>query len=131
MAVWGDHHGDLDALRPQSGDAPGPFSFDRGSPFEIQAKLGKKCDGGVEGFYHDADVVHPLKTHFISSHSRPETSDIAIHWRLTRRRLAAACSSTGATHSTELQTGHALNPTASAATTAPAATTPRWMAAKE
>jgi hypothetical protein len=68
VAVRGDHHGDLDALVAQSGDAPGPFSFDRSSPFELQAQLGEKRDGLIEGFYYDADIVHPLKTHIISSH---------------------------------------------------------------
>jgi hypothetical protein len=42
MAIGGDHHGDLDALEGQSGNAPSPFPFDRGSPFELQPKLGKK-----------------------------------------------------------------------------------------
>ena|SRR5687768_9633532 len=38
---------------------------DRGSAFELQAKLDEECDGGIEGFYHDADVVHPLESHAI------------------------------------------------------------------
>src|SRR5436190_550862 len=63
VAVRGDHHGDLDALGRQPRDAPGPLSLDRGSPFELQAKLGEECDGGIEGFYHDAYVVHPRKSH--------------------------------------------------------------------
>jgi hypothetical protein len=42
VAVWGDHHGDLDTLGLQSSDAPGPLSFDRGAPFESQAKLDEK-----------------------------------------------------------------------------------------
>ena len=42
VAVGGDQHGDLDALGPQPGDAPGPLSFDHGSPFEFQAKLGEE-----------------------------------------------------------------------------------------
>src|SRR5512135_3930583 len=69
VAVRGDHHGDLDALGAQSGDAPGPFAFDRGAPFELEAKLREKRDGGIEGFYHDADIVHPLKSHIISFYS--------------------------------------------------------------
>src|SRR5215207_10125417 len=69
VAVWGDQHGDLDALGPQSGDAPGPVAFDRGSAFEFQAKLGEEGNGGIEGFYHDAYVVHPLKSHSISASS--------------------------------------------------------------
>ena len=69
VAIGSDHHGDLDALEAQSGNAPGPVSFNRGSPFECEAKLGEKSDGGIEGFYHDADVVHPLESHITSSHS--------------------------------------------------------------
>ena len=42
VTVRRDHHGDLDVLIPQSGDAPGPLSFDGGSPFQCQAKLGEK-----------------------------------------------------------------------------------------
>lgn len=58
VAVGRDHHGDLDALVAQAGDATGPFAFDRGSPFERQAEFGEEGDGVVEGFHHDADVVH-------------------------------------------------------------------------
>ena len=63
VTVWSDHHGDLDLLIPQSGDAPGPLAFDRASPFELEAELDEKRDRGVEGLHHDADVVHPLKRH--------------------------------------------------------------------
>src|SRR6266511_3566526 len=69
VAIGSDHHGDLDALEAQSGDAPGPVSFNRGSPFECEAKLGEKSDGGIEGFYHDADVVPALITPLTCSHS--------------------------------------------------------------
>ena len=58
VAVWGDQHGDLDALVSQSGDAPGPLSFDRGSPFKLQAYLREKRNSVIEGFYNDADIVH-------------------------------------------------------------------------
>jgi hypothetical protein len=63
VAVRRAHHGDLDALVAQSGDAPGPVSFDHGSPFEFEAQLGEKRDSGIKRFHHDADVVHPLKRH--------------------------------------------------------------------
>jgi len=65
MAVRRDHHGDLDALGPESGNAPSPFSFDEGTAFESQAKLGEKRDCGIERFDHNADVVHPLNTHVV------------------------------------------------------------------
>src|SRR5262249_15698839 len=67
VAVRGDQHGDLDALGPQSGDTPGPLAFDHGSAFEAQPELGEKRDRGIEGFYYDAHVVHPLESHIICS----------------------------------------------------------------
>ena len=48
MTVGSDHHGDLDPLRAEPGDTPGPFSFDQGSPFQPEAKLGEELDGGIE-----------------------------------------------------------------------------------
>src|SRR6476661_187677 len=66
MTVGSDHHGDLDALGTESGDAPGPFSFDYGSPFQPEAKLGEELNGGIEVLHHDADVVHTLDCHAVS-----------------------------------------------------------------
>jgi hypothetical protein len=43
----GAHHRDLDARVAQSSDALCPVSFDRGSPFELEAELGEKRVGGV------------------------------------------------------------------------------------
>src|SRR5262249_39843303 len=36
VAVRRAHHGNLDMLIAQSGDTSGPFSFDRGPPFELE-----------------------------------------------------------------------------------------------
>ena len=33
------------------------------APFEFETELGEELDGVIEGFHHDADVVHPLKRH--------------------------------------------------------------------
>jgi hypothetical protein len=79
VAVRGDHHGDLDTLLPQSGDAPGPLTFDRRSPFELQAELDEERDRGIERFYDDAYVVHPFQTHINSAPFCPEMSGIAMH----------------------------------------------------
>jgi hypothetical protein len=65
------HHCDLDALVAQPGNASCPFSFDRGSPFELESELDEKSDGSIEGFHHDADVVHPLKRHAATLVLRP------------------------------------------------------------
>ena len=35
VAVRGAHHGDLDALVAQAGDAPCPLALDQRSPFEL------------------------------------------------------------------------------------------------
>jgi len=69
VAVRRAHHGDLDALVAESSDAPCPLSFDRCSPLELESELGKERDSGIEGFHHDADVVHPLKRH--AAHCSP------------------------------------------------------------
>jgi hypothetical protein len=63
VAVWRAHHGDLNALVAQSRDAPCPLAFYHGSPFELEAELSEKSESGIEGFHHDADVVHSCKRH--------------------------------------------------------------------
>jgi hypothetical protein len=63
VPVWRAHHGDLNALVAQSSDAPCPLAFYHGSPFELEAELSEKRDSGIEGFHHDADVVHSFKRH--------------------------------------------------------------------
>jgi hypothetical protein len=44
VAVRRAHHGYLDALVAESGDAPCPFSFDRGLRFELEAELEEELD---------------------------------------------------------------------------------------
>src|SRR5262249_37408027 len=60
------HHGNLDAHVPQSSYAIRPVSFDWGAPLEVEAKLGEELNGGIDVFYHDADVVHTLDGHDVS-----------------------------------------------------------------
>jgi len=60
------HHGNLDAHVPQSSDAICPVSFDWGAPLEVEAKLGEELNGGIDVFYHYADVVHTLDGHDFS-----------------------------------------------------------------
>jgi hypothetical protein len=57
------HHGNLHALIAQSSDTSGPFSFDRGPPFEIEAELAKKSDRRFEIIDDDSYIVHSLKRH--------------------------------------------------------------------
>jgi hypothetical protein len=59
VAVWYPHHGDLDALVAQAGDAPCPLALDQRSPFELEAQFEEELDGRCEVFDDDADVVHP------------------------------------------------------------------------
>jgi hypothetical protein len=58
VAVGGSHHSNLYTLIPQPGDTAGPFPFNDGSPFELQAYLGKKSYGMIESGYHNAYIVH-------------------------------------------------------------------------
>ena len=58
MAVRRAHHGDLDALVAQAGDAPRPLAFRHGSPFELEAELEEELDHHSEVFHDDADVIH-------------------------------------------------------------------------
>src|SRR5262249_37657853 len=63
VAVRRAHHGDLDALVAESSDTSGPFTFDRGQPFELEAELAKEINRRLEVIDHDSYVVHPLERH--------------------------------------------------------------------
>src|SRR2546422_9006111 len=63
VAVRRAHHRNLDALISQSSDTPGPFSFDRGPPFQLEAELTKELNGRCEVIDNDSYVVHPFKRH--------------------------------------------------------------------
>lgn len=58
-------NGDLDALETQSGDAPGPFAFARGLPFELHTKFGEELNCG-----HDISLASNAW-----QHSPPRASD--------------------------------------------------------
>ena len=68
MAVGRAHHGNLDALIAQSSDTSGPFSFDRGPPFELETELPKEINRRREVIHDDSDVVHPFKRHVSNLH---------------------------------------------------------------
>jgi hypothetical protein len=57
VAVRRAHHGNLDALIAQSSDTSGPFSFDRGPPFELEAELAKEINRPSEVIDDDFNVV--------------------------------------------------------------------------
>ena len=63
VAVRRAHHGDLDALVAQSSDTPHPFSFNYGSPFELEAKLAKKLNRRCGVVDDNPNVIHPSKRH--------------------------------------------------------------------
>jgi len=63
VAVRCAHHGNLDALIAQSSDTSGPFSFNRGPPFEIEAELVKEINRRSEVIDDDSYVVHPFDRH--------------------------------------------------------------------
>jgi hypothetical protein len=63
VAVRHAHHGNLDALIAQSSDTSGPFSFDRGLPFELKAELAKEINRLSEVIDDNSYVVHPFERH--------------------------------------------------------------------
>jgi hypothetical protein len=63
VAVRCAHHGNLDTLIAQSSDTSGPFSFDRGPPFELKAELAKEINRPFEVIDDDSYVVHPFERH--------------------------------------------------------------------
>jgi hypothetical protein len=63
VAVGSAHHGNLDALIAQSSDTSGPFSFDRGPPFELEAELAKEINRLSEVIDDDSYVVHSFERH--------------------------------------------------------------------
>src|SRR5688500_9938033 len=81
VAVRRTHHDNLDAHVAQSSDTICPVAFDWGAPLELEAKFAEELNGGVDVFYHDADVVHTLDRHDVSlashSKSRPTRSAAA------------------------------------------------------
>src|ERR1700694_6128286 len=66
VTVRRTHHGNFDAHVAQSSDAICPVSFAWGAPLELEAKFGEELNGGVDVFYHDADVVHTLDRNDVS-----------------------------------------------------------------
>jgi len=63
VTVRRTHHGNLDALIAQSSDTSGPFSFDHGAPFELEAELAKEINRLSEVIDDDSYVVHPFERH--------------------------------------------------------------------
>ena len=63
VAVGRTHHCNLDALIAQSSDSSGPFSFDGGPPFELEAELAKEINRRSEIIDNDSYVVHPFDRH--------------------------------------------------------------------
>jgi hypothetical protein len=63
VAVRRAHHGNLDALIAQSRDTSGPWSFDRGAPFQLEAELPKELNRLSKIIDDDTDIVHPFERH--------------------------------------------------------------------
>ena len=57
VAVRCAHHGNLDTLIAQSSDTSGPFSFDRGPPFELEAEFAKEINRSSEVFDDDSSTL--------------------------------------------------------------------------
>ena len=63
MAVRRAHHRNLDGLIARPSDTSGPFSFDGGSPFELEAELAKELNRRRKVIDDDSYVVHPFERH--------------------------------------------------------------------
>ena len=50
-------------LIAQSSDTSGPFSFDRGPPFELEAELAKEINCPFQVIDDDSYVVHSFERH--------------------------------------------------------------------
>src|SRR5262249_23729446 len=87
VAVRRAHHGNLDALIAQASDTSGPFSFDRGPPFELEAELAKEINRRRKVIDDDAYVVHPFERH-VSNLQTVVLSDNGM--RRSHARQAAA-----------------------------------------
>ena len=85
VAVRRAHHGNLDALIAQSSDTSGPFSFDRGPPFELEAELAKEINRRSEVIDDDSYVVHPFERHVsnlqgaVQSNNGPFLKQFLVH----------------------------------------------------
>ena len=75
VAVRRAHHGNLDALIAQSSDTSGPFSFDRGPPFELEAEFAKEINRSFKVIDDDSDVVHPFERHVSNLQGNVLTTD--------------------------------------------------------
>jgi hypothetical protein len=76
VAVRGAHHGDLDALVAQAGDAPCPLALDEALPLELEAEFAEELDRRGEVFDDDADVVQS-ESHLASVGNR-QNAAIAV-----------------------------------------------------
>jgi hypothetical protein len=85
VAVRCAHHGNLDTLIAQSSDTSGPFSFDRGPPFELEAELAKEINRRFEVIDDDSYVVHPFERHVsnlqgaVQSNNGPFFKQFLVH----------------------------------------------------
>src|SRR3954470_2471452 len=85
VAVRCAHHGHLDVLIAQPSDTSGPFSFDRGPPFELEAEFAKEINRPSEVFDNDTYVVHPLERHFPVSKVSPSLTANVVNTRRFKR----------------------------------------------
>src|SRR5262249_44080873 len=97
VAVRRAHHGNLDALIAQPSDTSGPFSFDCGPPFELEAELAKEINRPSEVIDDDSYVVHPFQRHvsnlqfFVWSNNGPflQRRSASAEWSLRDRSRIA------------------------------------------
>src|SRR5690606_6141481 len=108
MTIGSDHHGDFNALHTKSGDAPSPFTFDHGSPFELEPKFVEELDSGIDIFHHDPDVIHSLDCHVVSLAFNDKGSAAPGARRIPRREIMDNSASPGRERSRKRRAAHYL-----------------------
>jgi hypothetical protein len=88
VAVRCAHHGNLDMLIAQSGDASGPFSFDGGPPFELEAEFAKEIKRPFEVIDDDSYVVQSFERHASTLQVRSDFKHGPIRKPEARRDVA-------------------------------------------
>jgi hypothetical protein len=89
MAVRRAHHGNLDALIAQSDDTSGPFSFDRGLPFQFEAELAKEINRPSKVIDDDSYVVQPFERHASNLQGVVESNNVPFLQRRSTTRRGA------------------------------------------
>jgi hypothetical protein len=95
VAVRRAHHGNLDALIAQSSNTSGPFSFDRGPPFELEAEFAEEINRRSEVIDDDSYVVHSFERHVSNVQGLVECKTDRLYKAEARADMASVDGQTG------------------------------------